>query len=133
MPAPSQSFGCTVCTGLCLWLILPVARHVRLIWWLLEPALCLPLQGLTGRDGPAGPKGAPGERVSVSVPVAVVQGLGSQVAHKDVRVDVLWMVSTAVLAGPCPIAPFPRGMGGMLSAQPLGPPHQKPHSYTWSV
>lgn len=101
-----------------------------LIWWLLETTLCLPLQGLTGRDGPAGPKGAPGERVSISVPVAAVQRLGSQVAHKAIRVEVLWMVSMAVLAGPCPIVLL-WGLG-MVSAQLLDPPPPKPHSYAWS-
>lgn len=119
-------------TGLCpgfivksLWLILPVARHVLLIWWLLEPTFCLPLQGLTGRDGPAGPKGAPGERVSVSVPVAVVQRLGSQVAHKAIRVEVLWMVSMTVLAGPCPIAPLP-GVGDGMDGECTAPGTSSP-------
>lgn len=45
--------------------------------WPLQPSLCLFPQGLTGQDGPPGPKGAPGERVSAAARVWVpLEGVG---------------------------------------------------------
>lgn len=116
-----------------LWLILPTAWHVLLIWWLLEPILCLPLQGLTGRDGPAGPKGAPGERVSISSPMAAVPWLGSQVADKAIRVEALWVVSMTVLVSPCPIAPLQVGWGDAECTAPGSSSPETPQLHLDSI
>lgn len=105
------------------WHVLPM--------WPLKLTLCLFPQGLTGRDGPPGPKGAPGERVSAC---AKPSGFSSEVKSPGH----LWLFcvhKAKELVVPRTAAlPVP-GVEGQKGRVPCGQspvPACLPHPHIWS-